>query len=406
MLKAEEAWSRIASRLSPLEPISIPRQAARWRTLAAPVLATVDVPATDVSAMDGFAVAGSPVIGEQQPVAAVIAAGDPPGANLVAGGVARIMTGAPLPDGADRVVPIELTSAVEGSADLVVFHGTEEAGAHIRRRGEVVRSGSTLLAAGAINTPGCLGLLATHGVDEITVPRLPRVAIATTGNEVVPPEAVPGPGQLRDSHTDFLLAACDQLGIGAQRLGIVADDPEQLRATVEHGMSSDVLLLTGGVSMGAFDFVESTLEGLGCELIFDAVAIQPGKPMVAARHPRGWIFGLPGNPASAMVCFWLFVRPALHLLMGQHDGFWYGALEATLTAPLPPTKGRDVFLPGHARFAKDGSLSATPVLAKGSHDTSAYAHGSLLIRAPAASGPRAAGERCSVLPIVEWPESP
>jgi molybdopterin molybdotransferase len=375
--------------------------------LAQSIAATVDVPSNDVSAMDGFAVAAPLHSGDVLPVTQVVAAGAPPGAKLHPGTAARIMTGAPIPEHADRVVPVELTSAVESDGALVRFDRTETAGAHIRRRAEVLRCGQSLLEKGEILTPGGLGLLATHGIAEVSVYRPPRVAIATTGNEVVPPSATPLAGQLRDSHTDFLLGACDQMGAETASLGIAPDDPERLCATIAQGLAYDVLILTGGVSMGTFDLVEEALATLGCEPLFDSVAIQPGKPMVAARHASGWVFALPGNPASAMVCFWLFVRPALRCLMGQADRYWHGALSAQLTAPLPATRDRDVFLPGEAGFGRGSDqhdeLEVTPLLPKGSHDVSAYARGSLLIRVPAGSEPRAAGDLCSVLPIIDWP---
>ncbi|NJL27009.1 MAG: hypothetical protein HC897_03555, partial [Thermoanaerobaculia bacterium] len=140
-------------------------------------------------------------------------------------------------------------------------------------------------------------------------------------DEVVPPEAEPGLGQLRDSNTAFLLAAGDTLGLGFRSLGIAPDRTDELREKITEGLESDVLLLCGGVSMGEFDLVEDVLAELGCRKLFDQVAIQPGKPLVAARHAGGWVFGLPGNPASVMVTFWLFVRPLLRRLMGSADGF-------------------------------------------------------------------------------------
>jgi molybdopterin molybdotransferase len=248
-------------------------------------------------------------------------------------------------------------------------------------------------------------LLATHGVRAVAAHRRPSVAFATTGDEVVAPECEPAPGQIRDSHSDFFRGACARLGLEARSLGIVPDRPEALRETIALGIAEhDVLLLSGGVSMGAFDLVEGVLAELGCRVLLDAVAIQPGKPMVAARHARGWVFALPGNPASAMVTFWLFVRPALRRLMGASDGYWHGALEAVLGRDLPGAKGRDLFLPGRARFGSAGQLEAWPLLPKGSHDVAAYGVGSLLIRVPARSEPTPAGERCSVLPLVEWLE--
>ncbi|HRC84517.1 MAG TPA: molybdopterin-binding protein, partial [Thermoanaerobaculia bacterium] len=206
------------------------------------------------------------------------------------------------------------------------------------------------------------------------------------------------PGQLRDSHTDFLLAAGAGLGLEFHPLGIAPDRREVLLALARRGLEHDVFLLCGGVSMGEFDLVEGVLAELGCELLFDSVAIQPGKPLVAAVHSGGLVFGLPGNPASVMVSFWLFVRPALERLQGMPGGFWQGARRAELAAPLPGAGPRDRFLPAVVEV-REGQLRATPFPPRGSHDLAAYAHGSALLRVPASTPPKAAGEACEVLEI-------
>jgi molybdopterin molybdotransferase len=393
MLHPDEAWARIAGRCSPLPAERIARRAANGRVLAHPLAATVDVPAADVSAMDGYALAGPVRAGERRPVAATIAAGDAPGHELAPHAVARIMTGAPVPRGADRVLPVEAT---DGGREEVLFRAEAGPGDHIRRRGEVLRTGDPLLPAGARLTPGALALLATHGLGEVPVVRAPSVAVVTTGDEVVPPETEPAPGQLRDSHTDFLLAAGTTLGLRFDPLGIAPDRVDILRELVEKGLRSDVLLLCGGVSMGEFDFVEGVLKDLGCEIRFEAVAIQPGKPLVFATHSGGLVFGLPGNPASVMVSFWLFVRPALRKLMGIEDGWWDGALAGVLAAPLPGAGPRDRFLAA-AVEPHGGLLHVTPYPPKGSHDLAAYAHGTALVRVRPGAMPSRAGEPCEVL---------
>jgi molybdenum cofactor synthesis domain-containing protein len=393
MIHPDEAWRRIAERLKPLPETTVQRRSAAGRILARPLAATVDVPGLDVSAMDGYALPGPVRPGEPRTISGTIVAGDAPGFLLEAPTVARIMTGAPVPLGADRVVPVEQS---DGGKEMVVFHAEAPAGVHIRRQGEVLRTGDPLLPAGALLTPGALGLIATHGYIEIPVHRPPSVAILTTGDEVVPPETEPAPGQLRDSHTDFLLAAGERLGLRFDALGIAPDRVDELRTLVERGLRSDVLLLCGGVSMGELDLVEGVLAGLGCEAHFDAVAIQPGKPLVFATHPRGMVFGLPGNPASVMVSFWLFVRPALRRLMGIEDGWWSGALAGTLAAPLPGSKSRDRFLPATVE-TRDGRLLVTPHPPKGSHDLAAYGLGTALVRVRAGAEPADAGAGCEVV---------
>ncbi len=361
--------------------------------------ATVDVPAHDVSAMDGFAVDGPVTAGEERVVAGTVAAGDPPGLDLPAGQAVQIMTGAPVPYGTDRVVPVEQTEG--GGGKRTIFRSGVERGAHIRRRGEILETGQEILARGGLITPGALALLATHGYVEVPVHRAPRVATLVTGDEVVAPEASPQPGQLRDSHTDFLLAGGAGLGLAFEPLGVVPDRRQDLAEKIRRGLEADVLLLTGGVSKGEYDFVEEILEGLGCQSLFDAVAIQPGKPLVAVRHSRGLVFGLPGNPASVMVCFWLFVRPALRRLMGLADGYWHGALTGELLAPLPGAKDRDRFFSAGVEF-HDGRLGVRPYPPVGSHDVAAYGHGTALVRVPAHASPAEPGESCEILPLADW----
>ena len=348
--------------------------------------------------MDGYVFGAAPEVGESIPVRGIIAAGDAPGTSIRSGESYRIMTGAPAPSSAERVVPVENT---DGGKEAVVVQAPGGAGQHIRRQGEVTRIGDSILAAGTIVSPATLGLIATHGHAEVSVVSRPTVSFLTGGDEVVAPEETPEPGQLRDSHSDFFAGACAQLGLDARALGIAPDSAEAIEALVREGLESDVLLMSGGVSMGEFDLVEGALEELGCEILFESVAIQPGKPVVAARHERGWVFALPGNPASAMVTFWLFVRPALRRMMGFEDGYWHGALSGVLGGEAPRAKARDLFLAARVSF-EEGRIVATPRKPAGSHDVGAYGVGSALIRIPARSEPAVAGKACDVLPLAEW----
>ncbi|MCH9649788.1 MAG: molybdopterin molybdotransferase MoeA [Deltaproteobacteria bacterium] len=401
MISAQEAWQRLVPHLTPLPEESVPRREARNRVLSQDIDATIDVPALDVSAMDGYALVGPVQPPEVLPVRATIAAGDPPGTVLAARQAAKIMTGAPIPQGADRVLPVERT---DGGNDRVKLLESPPENCHIRRRGEIMRAGDKLLAKGDLLTAGALSLAATHGYQNLEVFRTPRVSVLVTGDEVVRPEEQPRPGQLRDSHTDFLLAAGHSLGMDFTSLGLVADRADSLRQKVQQGMTDDVLLITGGVSMGEFDLVEGVLSELGCNILFEKVAVQPAKPVVAAKHDGGLVFGLPGNPASAMVAFWLFVRPTLRRLLGYEDSFWHGALRAELEAPLPKSKGRERFLPADIRF-DDGKILVSPLGPKGSHDLAAYGRGTALVRIPAGSAPAPVGAPCEVLPLTDWRSS-
>ncbi len=399
MISPQAAWDRIEEHLEPLAAVSVARRAALGCVLARPLSCAVDVPPADVSAMDGYVVSGPVRAGARLPVDATIAAGDAPGYRLPVTVAARIMTGAPVPAQAHAVVPVEDT---DGGDREVGFTRDSRPGAHIRCRAEIAAAGDPLLAPGHLVTPGALSLIATHGYREIVVHRAPTVATLGTGDEIVPADRAPGPGQLRDSHTDFLLAAGRGLGIDFRPLGLAPDDPGAIGEKIRRGLAGDVLLITGGVSKGEFDHVKEALAGLGCRALFEAVAVQPGKPLVVARHAGGWVCGLPGNPASVMVCFWLFVRPLLRRLMGLADGYWQGALAARLDGELPGAKARDRFLPAEIAFA-GGEILARPAPTLGSHDVAAYARGNALVRVPARSAPAPAGGRCEILPLVNWP---
>lgn len=399
MKSPKAAWEAIEQRILPLPKESIPRAEAVGRVLAESVNATVDMPQADVSAMDGYASAGEPVLGQPLPVTGVAAAGAPPLPALKDGDVVKIMTGAIVPPGADRVIPVELS---DGGHERVVFERSEPVGRHIRWGGEVVATGDELLPAGTVLRPATLSLLAGHGYAAASVHRTPTVAVLTTGDELVPPEAEPGPGQLRDSNSTFLLTAGLGLGLRFHHLGNAPDQPGALRDLIAQGLEHDVLLLSGGVSMGDYDLVEGVLDELGCTALFDRVAIQPGKPLVAAVHERaqsstGWVFGLPGNPGSVIVTFSLYVRPLLRRLMGYRDGLWQEAIPGVLTAELPAAKKRERYLPAVLEGHVNGFPGVRPLPPRGSHDVVAFALADALVRIPAESPPTPAGERCEIM---------
>jgi len=402
LVPVEDHLAQILDAVAPLSPLDLTLPDAHGCVLAEDVVSHFPLPPFDNSAMDGYAVRSADLAAATDaqpvvlPVVGDIAAGSSGPYTVQPGLCVRIMTGAPVPANADRIVPVEETN---GGRDQVIFLRPAAPGQHIRRQGEILKSGEPLLPAGSRLTPGALSLLATHGYGAVPVHRTPTVAVLTTGDEVVPPETAPAPGQLRDSNTDFLLAAGTTLGLRFDSLGIAPDRVDALRPLVEQGLKADVLLLCGGVSMGELDFVEGVLAELGCETAFDAVAIQPGKPLVFATHPGGWVFGLPGNPASVMVGFWLFVRPALRRLMGLPDSWWGGALTGTLSAPLPGAGPRDRFLPAEVE-TRDGDLLVTPFLFQGSHDLAAYARGTGLVRVRAGAKPAGAGEGCEVMMLM------
>ncbi len=405
MTRPETAWEILAGHAAALPAEAVPRPAALGRVLAAPLVATVDLPASDVSAMDGYAVAGSYAIGRSMPVVATVRAGTAPGLALTPGETARIMTGAPVPHGADRVVPRELVDRADeptpADGERVVFRREVEAGTHVRRAGEIVRRGEPLLRAGEPLGPGALALFAANGYDSVPVHRAPRLATLSTGDEVVPASAVPGPGQLRDSHSDFLRAAARTLGLECESLGLAPDEPAALREHLRRGLAADLLLVCGGVAAGDFDLTPRVLAELGCTPLFHGVAIQPGKPLLAARHAHGLVLGLPGNPAAVEACFWLFARPLLRRMLGFADAFWSGAWRGRLLAPLPAARERDRFIPAQLGSA-NGEVVVRPITDRGSHDLLAWGRGAALVRIPAGAPARAAGELCEALPILPW----
>jgi molybdopterin molybdotransferase len=273
------------------------------------------------------------------------------------------------------------------------------AGNAVRRRGEIVAAGAPLLPAGTPLGPAALALLASQGIGEVEIFAAPRVALVPTGDEVVPPEAAPGPGQLRDSHTDYLLAAGRRMGFEFTPLGIAPDDASALAARIGAALDAhDVVLVCGGVSLGGRDATEPALRALGVAIEFEGVAIQPGKPLVFGHRDGKLLFGLPGNPASVMVAFRLFVRPALERLRGRAARFWAEARAAALAAPLPAGKGRDRFVPAR-RVAGDGGEAAQPLGVRGSHDLVTFGAADLLLRIRAGEPPRTAGE---TVEAIDW----
>lgn len=396
MISPDELWSRIAARCRPGAAVATARRDALGRFLAEPLRARSDLPPLDVSAMDGYALAGGVAAGSELPVAGTVAAGDAPGARLEPGAALRIWTGAPLPAGADRVVAVEQTESVDERRVRILR--PPPPGAAVRRRGEVTRVGDDLLPAGSRVTAAVAALAASQGEDRLITRSAPRVAVLSTGDEVVPASEEPPPGSLRDSHTDFLLAAGRGLGLELEPLGIAPDDPGALAGRLATALDrSDVVVTCGGVSMGGADHLPAVLGALGCRIEAHGVAIQPGKPLLFATRRATLVFGLPGNPASVMVGFRLFVRPALERLLGSPEAaFWSEAFEVRSDAPLRAGEGRDRFLPALS-IPGDGPRRARPLPSRGSHDLAAFARADLLLRVRAQQPPAEPGARVEAI---------
>ncbi len=314
-ISVDEALARILERFAPLPPEQRPLPEALGSVLAEDVRAPNDVPPFANSAMDGYAVwagdvASAPV---RLRVSADIAAGQAGETPLAPGTAARIMTGAPLPPGADAVVRFEDT---DGGDTLVEVRRAVPPGENVRPAGEDLKKGEVVLAAGSVLRAAEIGVLATAGRRTVRVARRPRVAVLSTGDELVELDETPGPGKIRDANRYSLAAAVQAAGAIAVTLGIARDTAEDLRSALRRAAEEDVVLTSGGVSVGDYDLVKVVMRELGT-MTFWSIAMRPGKPVAFGEILSKPIFGLPGNPVSALLTFELFVRPALLRLQGR-----------------------------------------------------------------------------------------
>lgn len=324
-----------------LTTVRAPLPVAVGRVLSAPVRAPWDLPLWDNSAMDGFAVRAadcSPT--SRLYIHGYIPAGAVPKGPVVAGTATRIMTGAPIPPGCDAVVPLEETYQIH---NFISFKDKVNVGDHIRNRGEDISAGELVFTAGTVLRPPEISMLASFGYTEVPVFKRPKVAILSTGDELVEPGENIGPGQIVNSNAYFLAAAVSEAGGEPLLLGVAKDDSESLRERLTEGLRADALITTAGVSMGDRDFVCEILQELGTELLFRKVDIKPGRPMAFCLHQNNPVFLLPGNPVSAMVTFEEFVRPAL-LKMQGHPKVIKPFFKARMTESVRKKPGRVQFL--------------------------------------------------------------
>jgi molybdopterin molybdotransferase len=361
MLSVEEAQSRVLVEVTPGAADSVPLAEAHGRVLREDVAAVRDMPPADNSAMDGYAVRASEVPG-RLPVSGDIPAGHPPTHPLSPGTAMRIMTGAFVPEGADTVIQVELT---DGGTELVTIHKALPVGTNIRRRGEDMRAGAVVLRSGMRIGPPELAVLASVQKTSVAVGRRPTVAILSTGDELVEPDGVLAPGKIVNTNGALLAALVAEAGAIPRPLGIVRDTRDETIAALRTALDSDFVISSGGVSVGAFDFVKEALEAIGAETKFWRVAMKPGKPVVLSRYQDRVIFGLPGNPVSCFVSFHLFVAPALRRYAGQSEPLFRPTVRMRTAAPLKSLGDRRVYVRVHVS-AVDGELVATPLTAQGS----------------------------------------
>lgn len=323
MRNVQEALQDILRDFSRLEPESVLLMSALGRSLAEDVAAANDLPLFDNSSMDGYAVQAADLasLPAQLTVIGDTPAGTYPDFTVAAGQAARIMTGAPLPPGADVVIPVEQTDDERRGQALpaqVEIRAAHDAGAYIRRRGEDVKTGQIVLQAGHVLRPQDLGLLAGLGVAQVPAVRRPRVAILSTGDELLTPDMPPSGGKIRDMNSYSLHGMVLALGAEPIPLGIAGDTEAAVRQKLTEALAAgaDVILSSAGVSVGTYDVVKSVLEAMGA-IGFWKVNMRPGKPL-AYGHVEGVpFFGVPGNPVSALASFEIFVRPAILTLLGR-----------------------------------------------------------------------------------------
>ncbi|MFQ6173416.1 gephyrin-like molybdotransferase Glp [Oryzobacter sp. R7] len=394
-----EHRSAVLAVVAPLPPAPVPVAAALGLVLAEPVLATVDLPGADNSAMDGYAVRAAELAGAGPdspvvlPVAGDVAAGDTTRHVLEPGQVLRIMTGAPMPEGADAVVPVELS---DGGSERVALRVAPEAGRSVRRRGEDVRAGDVVLEAGTRLGPGHLALAAAGNVAEVLVHPRPRVLVVSTGDELVEPGSVLEHGQVVDSNRLMLAALVEAAGAVVAASVHVRDDAEAVRALLaDLPGAPDLVVTSGGVSMGVYDTVkEVLLDDGGVEFV--KVAMRPGMPQGSGvvGPSRTPVVTLPGNPVSSFVSFHVFVLPALRRMAGL-DPDADGAFDAVAAASWGTAPGKVEL----TRVVEDGGR-VRPSGGQGSHVLGALAGATALAVVPAATDRVEEGDTVRCLPLL------
>jgi molybdopterin molybdotransferase len=396
LLSIDDALARILERVEPLPAEEVPLEEASGRVVSEPVRALVDLPPFPSSAMDGFAIRAEDTPGTL-PVVAQIAAGRPAERGLEAGESMAIATGGVVPQGADAVIPLEYVVETDNSIDIA--EGVK-AGANVRPRGGDVEAGDEIVSAGARLGPAQIGALAAAGVGAFRCARRPRAAVLATGTELRPPGEPLGPGQVYEANGVMLAAQLETAGAVAERLPAVEDDAAAHRAALERGLEADLLLTSGGVSVGPHDLVRRIELELGVEEVFWGVAVKPGKPLSFGVRGRTLVFGLPGNPVSSLVGFELFVRPAVRALQGEGEpGPAFRA--GRLTRSVKRNEARDQLVRARSADARDGVVLDL-LTGQESHMIARAAAANALVLVPRGDGELEAGSQARFLPLAYY----
>ncbi|MGH3047156.1 MAG: molybdopterin molybdotransferase MoeA [Gaiellaceae bacterium] len=397
LISIAEAQRLVLERTKPLEAERVPIERASGRVLAEPAAAAVDLPPFPSSAMDGFALRSGDTEGGPVTLAVVerIAAGRPASRALAAGEAMAIATGGVVPEGADAVIQLEHVEETE--AGLVVREPVP-AGANVRGRGGDVRAGDGVLEAGMRLAAAQVGALAAAGVTEVRCTKRPRVGILVTGSELRPPGEQLREGEIYESNGLLLATALGSAGAVPAQLGIVADDPEEHRRTMERALLGfDMLVTSGGASVGPHDLVREVQRELRVEEVFWGVAVKPGKPVAFGVRRDHLVFNLPGNPVSVLVTFELFVRPAVNALLGADP--WPAFQQGTLAAPVRRNPHRDELL--RAVVTRDNdAVALEPLAGQESHMIVRAGQATALVLVEAGEGELAPGETVSFLSLA------
>ncbi|MFW5940986.1 MAG: gephyrin-like molybdotransferase Glp [Chloroflexota bacterium] len=411
-LTVADALAMVLAGVDVLPGERVPLLRALHRVLAEPVVAQDSLPPFANSAMDGYAVRAGDVAGASRGTPATlrvvgdIAAGSDEDVVLHAGTAARIMTGAPLPEGADAVIPVEDTSEpwrdVERPLpEQIEIYREVGSGDYVRYPGEDIEAGTEVLPAGHLLRPQEIGVLASLGVAQVPVIRQPRIGVLATGDELIAVEEPLRPGKIRNSNGYAQTAQVSGLNAEPVDLGVAGDSEQEVRSRLQAGLDAgvDLFVSSAGVSVGAYDVVKAVLEQEG-NVGFWRVRMRPGKPLAFGTYARIPYLGLPGNPVSAMVSFERFVRPAI-LKMAGHTELERPRVTVTVTEALS-SDGRESYLRAHVTRGEDGDYLATTTGSQGSHIMTSLVKANALVIVPEGVTEVAAGQRLEAL-MIDWP---